>query len=140
MHKRDYLVKQIEEFAKVMSILLGLKRDENYPKVSELISESVKKYTSTDIDYIESLIDEHLIDLLTSEKKLNDEQLKILADLLFEKGEYYFNAQQNADIKLNSINCYKKSYIIYLFLKEQATLTYSLDMHYKLDFLVKKIF
>ena len=34
MHKRDYLVKQIEEFAKVMSILLGLKRDENYPKLS----------------------------------------------------------------------------------------------------------
>ena len=140
MHKRDYLVKQIEEFAKVMSILLGLKRDENYPKLSELISESVKKYTSTEIDYIESLIDEQLIDILTSEKKLNDEQLKILADLLFEKADYYCNAQQNADIELNSINCYKKSYVIYLFLKEQTTLTYSLDMHYKLDLLVNRIF
>ena len=140
MHKRDYLVKQIEEFAKLMSILLWLKRDENYPKLSELISESVKKYTSTEIDYIESLIDEQLIDILTSEKKLNDEQLKILADLLFEKADYYFNSQQNSKLKLKGINCYKKSYVIYLFLKEQTTLTYSLDMHYKLDFLGKMIF
>ena len=123
-----------------MSILLGLKRDENYPKLSELISESVKKYTSTEIDYIESLIDEQLIDILTSEKKLNDEQLKILADLLFEKADYYFNSQQNSELKLNGITCYKKSYVIYLFLKEQTTLTYSLDMHYKLDFLEKMIF
>ena len=127
------LVKQIEEFAKVMSILLGLKRDENYPKLSELISESLKKYTSIEIDYIESLIDEQLIDILTSEKKLNDEQLKILADLLFEKADYYFNSQQNSELKLKGINCYKKSYVIYLFLKEQTTLTYSLDMHYKLE-------
>ena len=140
MHKRDYLVKQFEEFGKVMAILLRLKRDENYQKLSEIINESVKKYTSTEIDYVESLIDEQLIEKLTSEKKLNDEQLKMLADLLFEKADYYFNTQQNSDLKLNGVNCLKKSHIIYLFLKEQATLTYSLDMHYKIELLSKMEF
>jgi hypothetical protein len=140
MHKRDYLVKQFEEFGKVMAILLGLKRDENYQKLSEIINESVKKYTSTEIDYVESLIDGQLIEKLTSEKKLNDEQLKMLADLLFEKADYYFNTQQNSDLKLKGIDCYKKSHIIYLFLKEHATLTYSLDMHYKIELLSKMEF
>jgi hypothetical protein len=137
MHKRDYLVKQFEEFGKVMAILLGLKRDENYPKLFELINESIKKYTSSEVDYVESLINEQFIDILTIEKKLNDEQLKMLADLLFEKANYYFNSQQNSELKLKGINCYKKSYVIYLFLKEQTTLTYSLDMHYKLELLSK---
>ena len=139
MHKRDYLVKQFEEFGKVMAILLGLKRDENYPKLFELINESIKKYTSSEVDYVESLINEQFIDILTIEKKLNDEQLKMLADLLFEKANYYFNSQQNSELKLKGINCYKKSYVIYLFLKEQTTLTYSLDMHYKIEVLSKMV-
>ena len=137
MHKRDYLVKQFEEFGKVMAILLGLKRDKNYPKLFELINESIKKYTSSEVNYVESIINEQFIDILTIEKKLNDEQLKMLADLLFEKANYYFNSQQNSELKLKGINCYKKSYVIYLFLKEQTTLTYSLDMHYKLELLSK---
>lgn len=137
MHKRDYLVKQFEEFGKVMAILLGLKRDEKYSELSELINESVKKYTPVEIKYAESIIDQQLITTLTTEKKLNDEQLKMLADLLFEKAEYYSNTQQNSDLNLNAINCYKKSHLIYLFLREHATLTYSLDMHYKLEILGK---
>lgn len=137
MHKRDYLVKQFEEFGKVMAILLGLKRESNSSELNNLISESVKKYTSTEIDFVESLINENLIDILTSEKKLNDEQLKILADLLYEKAEYYSITQQNQALNSDAINCYKKSYLIYLFLKEHATLTYSLDMHYKLEILSK---
>lgn len=134
MHKRDYLVKQFEEFGKVIGVLLGLKKDRKFSELSELINESVKKYTSTEIDYVESLTNENLIEILTQEKKLTDEQLKMLADLLFEKGNYY-SATDTTEIK--STNCYKKSLIIYTFLKEHATLTYSLDMHYKLEILEK---
>lgn len=134
MHKRDYLVKQFEEFGKVIGVLLGLKKEGKLSELSELINESVKKYTTTEIDYVESLANENLIEILTQEKKLTDEQLKMLADLLFEKGNYY-SATDATEIK--STNCYKKSLIIYTFLKEHATLTYSLDMHYKLEILDK---
>lgn len=137
MHKRDYLVKQFEEFGKVMAILLGLKRDGNHPKLSELINESVKKYTNTEINFVESINDDKLTDVLTTDKKLNDEQLKILADLLYEKAEFYTGTKQNQALDSNAINCYKKAHLIYLFLKEHATLTYSLDMHYKLEILSK---
>ena len=134
MHKRDYLVKQFEEFGKVMAVIFGLKKDGNYPDFLSLIDESAQKYTQTEILFVESLNDKTLIESLTTDKKLNDEQLKMLADLIYEKAEYYLS-QSNEEA---ATNCYKKAYSIYLFLKENATLTYSLDMHYKLEILSKQ--
>ncbi|MES2760847.1 MAG: hypothetical protein V4677_01520 [Bacteroidota bacterium] len=131
MHKRDYLVKQFEEFGKVIAVLLGLKRDGNYPDFLSLIDESAKKYTATEIEFVESIHTERLIITLTEEQKLNDEQLKMLADLLYEKAEYYVYASNEPA----ATNCYRKSLCIYLFLKDNATLTYSLDMHYKIEVL-----
>ncbi len=131
MHKRDYLVKQFEEFGKVMAVLLGLKRDRNFPDILCTIEEAAKKYTATEINFVETIKNENLIDVLVSQNKLNDEQLKMLADLLYEKAEYY----SNQSFELEATNCYKKAYSIYLFLKEHATLTYSLDMHYKIEVL-----
>ncbi len=133
MHKRDYLVKQFEEFAKVMAVLLGLKKDGKYNELEELIKTSVTKYTSTEINYVESIDDSVLINTLVEDKKLNDEQLKILADLLFEKAEFYSHHHQT----LEASNCFKKAKNIYIFLKDNATLSYSLDMHYKLEILNK---
>lgn len=133
MHKRDYLVKQFEEFGKVMAVLLGLKKDGDFPEFLNLINESAKKYTQTEIEFVESIQDDTLINILTADKKLNDEQLKIVADLLYEKAVYYLSQS----LELEVINAYKKSYLIYLFLKENATLTYSLDMHYKIEVLNK---
>lgn len=134
MHKRDYLVKQFEEFGKVMALLLGLKRDGKYPELSSLIDDSTIKYTSIEIEFAQSLKDDELIFILTEEKKLSDEQLKMLADLLFEKGEYYTSSNLTQEVQTN---CYQKAHLIYLFLKENATLNYSLDMHYKLEILTK---
>ena len=134
MLKQDYLVKQFEEFGKVMAVLLGLKRDGKFSELSSLIVDSAIKYTSTEIDFVETLKNDELVSILTEEKKLSDEQLKMLADLLFEKASYY--STNNSD-ELQSDNCYKKSYLLYSFLKEHATLNYSLDMHYKLEVLEK---
>lgn len=133
MHKRDYLVKQFEEFGKVMAVLLGLKKEGNFQDMLSIIEEASKKYTSTEIAFVETIENEGLLDVLISEKKLNDEQLKMLADLLYEKAEYYL--KQSFEVEAS--NCYKKAYSIYCFLKENATLTYSLDMHYKLEVLSK---
>ena len=134
MYRRDYLVKQFEEFGKVLGIILGLKREGNLSQLNEMISEAAQKYAATEIDYVESIPDELLLKTLIEEKKLTDEQLKMLADLLFEKAEYYLNSGLP---ETQSHNCYKKTFLIYSFLKENATLNYSLDMHYKLELLVK---
>lgn len=134
MYRRDYFIKQIEEFGKVLAALFGLKKEGNFEELNNLIQEASQKYTSTEIEYVEGLENELLINVLTHDKKLTDEQLKMLADLVFEKAEYYtgIHAPEN-----QPANCYKKSYLIYSFLKSQSTLNYSLDMHYKLEILSK---
>lgn len=137
MYKRDYLVKQFEEFGKVLAMLLGLKKDGNYPELLNQIEESAKKFTSTEVNFVEILDDNKLLDTLIFTKNLNDEQLKMLADLLYEKAEYHLKAQRNQYFEKDANNCYKKAYIIYQFIKERATLPYSLDMHYKIEVLSK---
>lgn len=134
MLKRDYFLKQIEEFGKVLGTILGLKRNRKFAEMENLIKESTLKYTSTEIEHTESIPDEILLSSLVEQHKLNDEQLKILADLLFEKAEYY--TLNNAP-ELQASNCYRKAFLIYSFLNERATLNYSLDMHYKLEILNK---
>ena len=137
MYRRDYLVRQFEEFGKVLAMILGLKKDENFPELLDQIEEASEKFTSTEINYAEILDDDKLLDTLLVTKKLNDEQLKMLADLLYEKAEYHLKAQRTQTFEADATNCYKKAYIIYLFLKERATLPYSLDMHYKVEILSK---
>ncbi len=134
MLKRDYLIKQFEEFGKVLGAILGLKREGNLSQLNDMIREAAQKYAASEIDFVEMIPDELLLSTLTDEKKLTDEQLKMLGDLLFEKAEYYLAS--NAP-ETQSLNCYKKSKRIYSFLKEHATINFSLDMHYKLELLAK---
>lgn len=135
MHKRDYLVKQFEEFAKVLGVVLGLKRNEEFQGMNELINSTALKYTQTEISYAEELINEIFIKTLIVEKKLTDEQLKMLGDLLFEKGDYYSKAFSNKGKE--QMNCFYKANMIYKFILQNATLNFSLDMHYKLEVLSK---
>ena len=137
MYRRDYLVRQFEEFGKVLAMILGLKKDGNFLELLNQIEESARKFTSTEINFAEILDDNKLLDVLIVTKNLNDEQLKMLADLLYEKAEYHLKAQRNQTFETDATNCYKKAYIIYLFLKERATLPYSLDTHYKIEVLRK---
>jgi Family of unknown function (DUF6483) len=134
MFRRDYLVKQLEEFGKVMAVLLGLKKEGSLSELDELLRSTSQKYTSIEISSVELIPDNDLLQTLCDDKKLNDEQLKMLADLLFEKAEYYLLDHAPEE---KSQNCYKKAYVIYSFLQKHATLNFSLDMHYKLGLLVK---
>lgn len=135
MYKRDYLLKQLEEFGKVLASLLRLKREGSLSELDELIASTSQKYTTVEINSVELIPDHELINTLCNSNNLNDEQLKMLADLLFEKAEYYMLNQAPSS---QSHNCYKKAYTIYCFLQENATLTFSLDMHYKLELLSKQ--
>lgn len=131
MHKRDLILRQFEEFGKFLATILGYKQKENYVEVSNLINEGALKYVGISIEDIENLDEENLIFFLTQEKKLTDEQLKMLADLLYEKGINDLNAFLNQDVTSQSY--FKKAQLLYDFVNKNATLPYSLDTHYKLE-------
>jgi hypothetical protein len=131
MHKRDLLMRQFEEFGKFLATILGYKQQENYFEVSKLINEGALKYIGVSIEEIEKLETDNLILSLTQEKKLSDEQLKMLADLLYEKG---FN-NLNSDLNHNEsyLIYFVKAQVLFNFVNRNGTLPYSLDTHYKLE-------
>ena len=131
MHKRDLLMRQFEEFGKFLATILGYKQQENFIEVSKLINDGALKYIGISIEDIEELELEKLILSLTQEKKLTDEQLKMLADLLYENGVNNLNGDLNSDS--NTLINFTKAQMLYSFVNLNGTLPYSLDTHYKLD-------
>lgn len=129
MYRKDLLMRQFEEFSKFLALLLRLKNEGTPSEVNDLLCEGTLKYTGLTLKEIEELDNITFIDYLTDSKKLSDEQLKMLADLLYEKG---LN-----DLSLNRDNADNSSFIkankLYQFINERATLPYSLDTHYKLE-------
>jgi len=131
MHKRDLLLRQFEEFGKFLATILGYKQQQDFIEVSKLISEGALKYIGVSIKEVEELEPENLISTLTQEKKLTDEQLKMLADLLYENGVNNLNGDLNSN-SFTLIN-FTKVQMLYNFVNLNGTLPYSLDTHYKLE-------
>ena len=130
MHNRDLLMRQFEEFGKFLATILGYKQQQDFIEVSKLISEGALKYIGVSIKEVEELEPENLISSLTQEKKLSDEQLKMLADLLYENGINNLNGDLNS--YSNTLMNFTKAQMLYSFVNFNGTLPYSLDTHYKL--------
>lgn len=131
MLRRDYLVKQLEEFGKAMALLLGLKRDGRMPEFEEELKRLTTKYTGLEISYVEGMPENDLLRILTEDKKLNDEQLKMLADLLYEKAGTYMDESNET----SAMSCYRRVLQLYTFLQANATIPYSLEVHYRVKLL-----
>jgi hypothetical protein len=134
MLKRDYLLKQIEEFGKVLSQVLSYKKEHNYLKYELEISLALKKFSDQDLIELENLDIEAFQTKLTAHGKLDLTQKKIIATVLFEKMTYYeehFQLTHAYDLK-------KKCVLLYEDLQKNGTENeYDLDVHYKLSYLRK---
>jgi hypothetical protein len=57
----------------------------------------LRKYAKLDKNKVIKSNISHLERILKPKKKLSDEQLKMLADLMYEKGEYYVSVNSNEE-------------------------------------------
>jgi hypothetical protein len=129
MLRKDLLVRQFEEFGKFLGILYGLKGEYKWLELQELINTSSHKYTSVEIDYVEKLNNGNLIEELTQKKELKESQLKMLADLLYEKGISYTKLLKEEEGR----NVFTKAQTIYTYIKNNSLeIDFSLDMHFKM--------
>ncbi len=129
MLRKDYIVRQFEEWGKFLGIVFGLKANGMFPELEELINTSALKFTNIEIEAAENLPSENLIETLTENYQLKEPNLKMLADLLYEKGIGY--SKQLNEEKAN--NALEKALIIYGFIKENSLeIDFSLDMHFKI--------
>lgn len=129
MLKKDFLVRQMEEFGKVLARILTFKKTSDWDKFEKELAEAVKRFTLIEVCNVEEMEADEFEQKIVVDKRLNFEQKKILATLLFEKMDYYLSMNE-ADKYGNLKN---KCLVLYEYLANDLTENeYDLDIHYKL--------
>lgn len=135
MLKKDYLGRQFEEFGKVMAVILGLKKLQDWDKFEKEIRDASSKFTSLNIDHVESLSDTDFEKEIINHPTLTQNQQKILADLLFEKLNFYAANNKEEDYKKLKAKCI----MLYTHLKNDLTENeFDMNVYYKLEILKKQ--
>lgn len=129
MFRKDYMQRRFEEFGKFLALLMGLKNQKQWEQLERQINESASKFTAVEISLVEKINDDHLISELADAKQLKEEQLKMLADLLYEKGIAYMKLLGENEAR----NAFTKALLLYDYVQSVSLETdFSLDMHFKI--------
>ncbi len=89
MIRKDYIQKIIEEFAKALATIMGLKEDGEYGKALDKIDEAYVGTMDVDPKILRSIDESELVEFLQIEKQFDNQYLKMIAELLFEEGQVY---------------------------------------------------
>ena len=128
MIRKDYLVKQFEDFGKVIASILTFRKAKEAELMEEEIRAAVQKYTTLEIEHVEGLDADELGALML---RLEDQQLKMLADLLFEKMHFYLMKEDDENYLLLKFKCMQ----MYDLLKARSVNAFDMDVYYKLQYL-----
>ena len=77
MLKKDLILRQLEEFGKVMAVILSLKKGKDWDNFEKEISEAALKFTTLKIDNVESLTETDFEKEILNHPSLKHDQLKI---------------------------------------------------------------
>lgn len=131
MLRKDLIMRQFEEFGKVLSLILGFKREKDWEKFEKEVQKAFHQFTSLELEHIELLNESDFETEVINHPTLSFEQKKIMAALLFEKMNYYLEHDRDEYQTLKS-KCIKLySHIHDNFTENQ----FDMDVHYKLEFL-----
>lgn len=134
MQHKDYIVRQLEEFGKVLGVLLFLKKEKDWSGVEKELAVAAQKFTPFEMEYLESLNEEDFLKEVINKQNISLDQKKVLAALLFEKMEVY----SAIAFDQNYYDTAKKCLVIYNYLKSNQTQNeFNLEVHYRLEFLKK---
>lgn len=128
MIRKDYLIKQFEEFAKVMARLFGLRKSGPSQHLDAEIKDAVRRFTDLELEQVEGLDTASLNTLVAT---LDDDRLKMLADLLFERMHFYL--LENDDEK--SLMLRERCQLLYRTLKGRQSHVFDMGIYYREQYL-----
>lgn len=132
MLRKDYLIKQIEEFGRALAIIHSHKREQNYEAYEQETAMVFKKFSEKDLSEVEYLIMSEFESEIVLDNTLDLPKKKIIAHLLFEKMNYYI---EKGDLN-SALHLKAKCLLLYEFILNNLTDNeYDLDVHYKLSYL-----
>lgn len=132
MFKKDYLIKQFEEFGKVLAAILKFKKEGDFDQFEQEIALCFKEFTEKDLKQVESLSAEQFEKEILNDMNLSFSRKKIIAAVLFEKMSLY----EHLELSEQSENVKRKCLLLYQHIQDNSTENeYDLDVHYKLTYL-----
>ena len=136
MLRKDFIIRQIEEFGKVLALIIGFKKQNEWTKFEEEIKNAIQKFTSLEMNEIENLNIDFFVSEIVNREGLSLDQKKIIANLMYEKLYFYLFKNENENYSQLKAKCL----LLYLHLNENCTTNeFDLDVHYKLSMLQKQI-
>ncbi|MCE3226658.1 MAG: hypothetical protein K0S32_1209 [Bacteroidetes bacterium] len=135
MYRKDLLVRQFEEFGKVLALILGFKKMKDWEKFEKEVADAARNFTLYEISDVEGMSKEDFERMVLNNEAMTPDKTKILATLLFEKMCYY----EEQNYPLASTDLKNKCTLLYQKYKDDLMENeYDLDVHYKLEFLKNK--
>jgi hypothetical protein len=136
MLRKDFIIRQIEEFGKVLALIIGFKKQNEWTKFEEEIKNAIQKFTSLEMNEIENLNIDFFVSEIVNREGLSLDQKKIIANLMYEKLYFYLFKNETENYSQLKAKCL----LLYLHLNENFTTNeFDLDVHYKLSMLQKQI-
>ncbi len=134
MLKKDFLVRQLEEFGKVMAVILGFKKQQDWDNFEKEMQAATLKFTSFELNAIEKLNETQFKDQILNHPTLTQDQLKIMADLLFERMNFYAIKNDEENYKKLRSRCT----LLYTHIQNNLLENeFDMNVHYKLEMLKK---
>lgn len=128
MIRKDYILRIVEEFAKFLAAIVGLKREGKYEEALKKVDQVFNSMINLDPVILKSIKQEELIDFLIEEKQFNLHYLKMIAELLFEEGQIY--VEQGDPVTAQNVLGKAKILINYLMENDR---TFSFDWYEKIS-------
>lgn len=136
MLRKDFIIRQIEEFGKVLALIIGYKKQNEWTKFEQEIKNAIQKFSSLEMNEIENLNIDFFVSEIVNRERLSLDQKKIIANLMYEKLYFYLFKNENENYSQLKAKCL----LLYLHLNENCTTNeFDLDVHYKLSMLQKQI-
>lgn len=131
MYRQDYILRMFEELSKAIQAMLRFKRESRFKEAEEVVHQSLKKLSETDVDFLLSFEPGQLVIELTGKRSLNHEQLHTIAELLYQYGELRREQQISEDYTMY----YARALAIFKFIKRVQTQNFSFELLQRISLL-----
>lgn len=136
MLRKDYIQRQFEEFGKVLATILGYKQKGDITNFELEIDKAVKTFTGFEITDLLNMTDESFKELIKASQHLKPDQVKTLADLLYERS-FVFDAANNQQQLITTL---ERSYFLYQWYAGNLTTNeFNIEVNYRMSLIHKII-
>lgn len=136
MFKKDYIQRQFEEFGKVLAFIMGYKKQGDLANFELEIEKAVATFTGLEIKEVLALSDIEFAELIKKSTHLKSEQIKILADLIYEKSFVY----ENTENELQFVKTLKRALFLYEWHRSHLTTNeFNIEINYRITLINKLI-